>query len=520
MSKESRTNTSQQDKQKQQVHQSDKATEQVNIQSPLNGLAGGAISSAGGTIQAQADQLNDTRFSVTQRQAMASQIGQVGGNLLLQRVVARSRTNTAPAINSLNGNAGAIQRVVAANEEAVFTEFGNTHRNRDFNPDVIGEGVGAAGGIHRINGRAEGARPEDPPAVNEFRVKFHKLHSTKLHMEENYPDLYGQLVDDHGIDLPARVLEIAGEAKTHSKNHKKLVKDLATDTPINELTQQYEQALIALGIEAENLTNQLLEIIRDNAGDDLDIANVHASGTEIWRNRWHRTVMAVNTVLHNRWPVWKARLEEWTEERRDEGLGYMDRTQINGLDYIGSLAKGYKGPPKQSVRFTPERFDVDANLVAPPLAAYALMENDAIVDRGRIWSKYAGIPLVTDMEQDIQQHLVGAGLLDMGMAVDEPFEAVIDAEGVQNLAGAGGAADKKALSERDQELRDRIFWARHNDMDAYRNIAQDLEAQGFADRDDHDHVVLRDHNEEDQTYAYTPDELNQIEVILNHYGAH
>jgi hypothetical protein len=400
--------------------------------------------------------------------------------------------------------------------EAIFTEFGNRHRRRDFDPDVLGEWFN---GIHQIQGQDEGARPEDAPVVNEFRVSFHKLHSVKLYMEKNYPDLFQRLGTDFNIDIRAELLRISAAAKTESKSYKKRVKDLATDDPIEQLQQVYALAISGLGIQALTLAQRLQQIINTETDDDKDLDEIHSEGTDIWRDTWHRAVMAVNTVLHGRWPHWKGRLKTWTAQKRNEGLNYMDPNQIIGLDYIGSLARGYKGPPKQAVRFMPEKFDVDANLTAPPLAAYALTVGNAMVDRGRIWSNQSDIALLGQMETDIQQHLVDAGLENMGMDPNEPFEAVIDAEGVRNLVNAPvGVVTKKATSERDQLLRDRIFWARHRDMNAFNTIGAQLQGAGLAALDD-GHLVLREHDEENQTYAYSEGDLNRIEDILVVNGA-
>ena len=411
-----------------------------------------------------------------------------------------------------------IQRVVAPEDEETFTAFGNAHRNRDLDPDSLDED---AGGIHRIDGREEGARPEDAPTAAAFRIRFHKLHSAKLYMEERHPDLLARVPAELGFDPKALLFELSGAVKTASKDHKKATKDLGTDTSMEDLTAAYEAQLDALGARALEAAERMQAFINANSEDAADMDAIHADGTEIWRDNWHRVIMAVNTVLQEKWPIWLARLQDWTRQRRDaDGLAYMNPDAINGLDYIGSLAKGYKGPPKQGVRFMPEKFDVDANLDAPPLAAFAIQETGAMVDRGRIWSRDAGIQPILDMEADIQARLVERGLLDMGMAEDEPFEAVIDTTTVGSIEEAGGidgAMGTIRMVERTQALKDAVIWLRHHDMDLFGIISHVMEGEGLAQLDADGHLNLKDNDEEAGTYAFSPEELDRMEGILAHH---
>lgn len=403
-------------------------------------------------------------------------------------------------------------------EKAIFEEFGNKHRRKDLDPDKVGEDIN---GIHVISTKDQGARPEDAPPVNEVRIKMHKLHSTHLYIKEKHPEFYKNLPEKHGLNLKAKLLELSGNIKVESKAYKKEVKDMATNTSIDDLRKAYKQKLDIIGNQAEQLTKELLGWMKTETKDSANIDTVHKKGTDIWRDKWHKIIMAVNTVLHGKWPVWKGKLKKWTKERKDkEGLDYMDENQINSLDYIGSLAKGYKGPPKQAVRFMPEKFDVDANLDAPPLAAYAILKKGAIADRNRILSSKAGIEPLTEMEVDVQKALKAKGLIQMGMDPEEPFEVMIDADGVNKVNGTGAGLAKKSnyLSVRDQELRDRIFWTRHNNVVNFNNIGADLQSANLATMSG-GKLVLKDHDPDNNIYAYTEKELNKIERILKKYGA-
>lgn len=405
--------------------------------------------------------------------------------------------------------------------QAIFNEFGNAHRNKDFDPDIVGEDEG---GIHIAD--EEGARPEDAPVVNYFRTRFHQLHSAKLYLETKHPELLAGFQEEEQAlltnkTLRNRLLDIAGAVKDESKAHKKRVKDLETDTDMGAINLLYETNVKALGDAALLLADTIKTYINDNSTDQNDLAGIHEAGTDIWRDTWHKAIMAVNTVLHGRWPHWQGQIRNWIQQKRDEDetLTYMDPRQVIGLDYIGSLAKGYKGPPKQAIRFTPEKFDVDANLTAPPLAAYALTVGGAIVDRGRIWSHKAGPALfnglLKPMQDDIQQRLVNAGLIEMGMDPGEPFEAVIDAEGLEGLAHVPAAATaKKALSERDQGIRDTLFFLRHTDPDRFKRVGAVLKARGFT-HTDHASEFLNEHDEANQIYAFNDGQLDTIENLIN-----
>ncbi|MCP4360649.1 MAG: hypothetical protein GY796_21790 [Chloroflexi bacterium] len=79
----------QQDKQKQHKGRLDGVTEKTGEQVHLTEQIRTLLSSADGSaIQAQAAYLNDVRFGSTQRQEMAAQLGRLGGNQYLQRVMA------------------------------------------------------------------------------------------------------------------------------------------------------------------------------------------------------------------------------------------------------------------------------------------------------------------------------------------------------------------------------------------------------------------------------------------------
>jgi hypothetical protein len=71
------------------------------------------------------------------------------------------------------------------------------------------------------------------------------------------------------------------------------------------------------------------------------------------------------------WPPAKQDTENWVAQLRARHPDQDLEGDISELDYIGSLATGFKSPPKQNIRFNPEKFDVDGFIEAPPLAKYA-----------------------------------------------------------------------------------------------------------------------------------------------------
>lgn len=417
------------------------------------------------------------------------------------------------------------QRVHGGVVQARMDSFGNTNRNVDINPDLLDED---AGGIHRVPD--EDMRPEDAPLTPALRINLHKFHSAKLYMEQMHPDMLAGFIAENdvlmngAVSLKQRFLQIAGAIKDASKDHKKRVKDLASNSTIANLNQTYTDTLNQLSGQASAMAVALKDYINAHIGDDEDektLDEIHVAGTDIWRTRWHAAILAVNGVLEVKWPGWADAIVDWITTKRDvDGLAYMDPASPVGIDYIGSLAKGYKGPPKQSIRFTPEKFDVDANLTSLPLAAWAIQTQHAIIDRGRIWSKVTG-PLFDEvlepMQDDIQQGLVDAGLIDLGMDPGEPFEAVIDTEGLEAFAGAGGAGAAVAgvrLSQRDLAMRNSLYTLRHTNPARMARIGLALDGGGFSAADGHGHSFLTEHNEANQTYAFSNDQLDQIEDII------
>jgi hypothetical protein len=168
------------------------------------------------------------------------------------------------------------------------------------------------------------------------------------------------------------------------------------------------------------------------------------AGEEIWRHRWWAAVQEVNGRLSKLWGEHKPKIKSWVADKGKQ-LPYMHEDKVGDLDYIGSLAKGYKSAPKQYIRFMPEKFDVDANLDAPPLAIYAISQG-APVDRGSVTSKT--IEPLTNFEAAVNNNMLGAA----PVKADEPQ---VDASSIEvhdnKEALSGVASSSKAEPKREAE---------------------------------------------------------------------
>jgi hypothetical protein len=230
-------------------------------------------------------------------------------------------------------------------------------------------------------------------------------------------------------------------------------------------------------------------------------------GPEVWRERWLASVRAVNKSLDTHWPPAKKDIYAWMKAREQQ-YPYMANGIVGDVTYIGSLAKGYKSPPKQSVRFQPEKFDVDANLFAPPLATYALAKLNLPIDRGRITGGELEIASINRFEQQVQADLLKLEGYDEG----EDFSLVVEARGISSVKPQNPDAEaKEGRSKADQDIRDRIWRIRsHSDHGKIMELGAKLEEIGLALLDGSS-LILRN-------AEFGPTEIAQINSILNGIG--
>ena len=171
-------------------------------------------------------------------------------------------------------------------------------------------------------------------------------------------------------------------------------------------------------------------------------------------------------MLAETWPPGKAAILNWLSQQRAR-LPHVDLSGgVGELDYIGSLATGFKGPPKQQIRFNPDKFDVDANLPAPPLAKYAIAEDHLEPDRKRIFGKETSIAPLKEFTNRTHSELSGRV---KGYDKTDPFDVAIDATELPH-------------QERNRLATERLFGLRTRLPEAtYLKMIGELTAGGYLD---------------------------------------
>lgn len=380
----------------------------------------------------------------------------------------------------------------------IMEEFGDRNRVHDVQPDlyrerldgedendVPEERIDKKTGIWRAGG--ESSRPEDPPIYQPFRTAFHRLHNMLLSMMD-----VERIGDDVKQDYKNRFLAIGADVKQLSLDYKANVRNVDDGRMTMEAAkQEYIDGLDDLiGREDDGVNSLRAEILAeftglDGAPEGLDSeeleehvdAEKDKRGEEIWRAQWWAAVQKVNLILKRTWSTGKSKIQAWVADKRKErtwyrrrdAIAYMEESMVGDVDYIGSLAKGYKSPPKQYVRFMSEKFDVDGNLSAPPLAVYAINQG-AAVDRGSVKAGQY-VPPLRDFEQATWNELKQVPGVDQG----DPFEVFVRADGVNEIVTNGSDDVAKAqrvvsTSNRTQAIKDRLWNVRTVDNALFNNL--------------------------------------------------
>jgi hypothetical protein len=325
-----------------------------------------------------------------------------------------------PPVKLQGGVGGAIStissvaipgNVLLCDEDELIKRFGNRRRDLNIDPD---------------NDPKTDPRIDDPPILESFRKIYNRLDSWNTFIHNNNADLYPEF--DRVFQLELRRENWLTDLKNRAIEYKKQFRDLS-NTPPEKARREYEDYVLGnIGNEI-NLCNRAIAVwYIDKTGStetiDEIIERVHGGGTELWRELWKAAILQVNRVLAQTWPPGKAAILQWLGQERAR-LPHVDLSGgIGELDYIGSLATGYKGPPKQQIGFDPDNFDVDANLVAPPLAKYAIAINHVEPNRKRIFGRETEITPLNEFSDRTHSELKDRV---KGYDPNDLFDVVIDA---------------------------------------------------------------------------------------------
>jgi hypothetical protein len=276
-----------------------------------------------------------------------------------------------------------------------------------------------------------GERCDDVPIVRLVRIRefearmmlqdLRRQHEDGFSRKRANPEL-NKLMKDHARTI-ADIKEASQQYKIDIRSASKS-EEMALEAHKEAMTDVLERLKI-IKDKALDLINELRRLDKKKGYDHAGYAsNVMPEQAEFWKRRWLETSLAVNHVIDEHWSKVKTAM-------RDDALkaGAVDDPNEAPwhLDYIGSLAKGVKGPPKQHIAFDPDKFDVDANLTAPILSAWALARG-SVPDRDRLWGrKDPNLRRIGSLQSF--QNAVHLALSQIpGYDADDPFEVVVKAE--------------------------------------------------------------------------------------------
>jgi len=372
--------------------------------------------------------------------------------------------------------------------DATIGQFGNQHRDLDIDPDHEGEG-----------GQP---RPDDAPIVSEFRPVYNQLQNWKMVIQTRHPEWYDEFIAEFFDGEDQR--DFGADVKNATKAYKTQFRNLNNDP--QQVSDTYRNAIAQIQTDIQQLIDRITlwyagktgqggdDVEQGLLGDDHQRINdeVHDRGTETWRQRWQQSIVRVNSTLARMWPASKARLRDWVDTEKDNpDNAAADMTgPIGELDYIGSLAKGVKGPPKQHIRFDPDNFDVDANLRAPPLSNYAMQVKGKVPDRQRIFGRASEIPPLLEIADEMHQELVQIpGIVDDD---DDKFDIALEASDTPQQAATSEANAK-------------LWQLRQHQPQQFQEAVEELRNAGFL-TDDPDNYKL----DEDA-------DRQQVKQILDNY---
>ena len=327
-------------------------------------------------------------------------------------------------------------------EDEMIRRFGNRRRDLDLDPDTDPESP---------------RRLDDAPIFESFRKIYNRLDSWNLYIRANHPDLFPEFTDRfHLVDRRAEWLTTV---KNETKKYKERFRNIENQD-IEPIQRDFEnQVLRTVQPEMEALNAEIAQWFKEKTGssepvDEL-IERVHREGTELWREAWRKAILQVNRVLTRLWPPAKTRILVFIGQKRAQHPDKDLSGSVSDIDYIGSLATGFKGPPKQQIRFNPDKFDVDANLEAPPLAKYAVSVLNLTPDRGRIFGRTTDIAPLNQFSDEAHAELQTHA---DGYDASDPFDVAINAPELPTQTR------QREGTERIYALRDKLGEAKYGEM--------------------------------------------------------
>ena len=343
-------------------------------------------------------------------------------------------------------------------EDEMIGRFGNRGRDMNIDPDTD---------------PTSRLRPDDAPIVESFKKMYNRLDSWTIYIRTNHPELESEF--DATFAVERRREAWLREIKKAGDDFKEEFRNVGTTNP-DALREKYNAVLARIEGEIDDLNRRIAGWYKSKTGHpgtvEEIIEEVHQAGTELWRAAWRRAILQVNRVLALLWPPAKHRLLAWVGQMRARHPDKDLSGPVGELDYLGSLASGFKGPPKQNIRFNPESFDVDGFVEAPPLAKYAMfvMLPPVKPKHGNIFARKTDIePLITFA--DAAQAELVAKVDGYKNDPADPFDVVIKTEDLPEQARG------KAATERLYKLRETL------PTGEYEKMVEELRQGGFLDAD-------------------------------------
>jgi hypothetical protein len=356
--------------------------------------------------------------------------------------------------------------------DRVRRRFGGSERDPNLDPDTD---------IDR--GRQ---RVDDAPLLENFRLVYNRLDSWDVYVRRMHEYWYPQFTTK--FELNKKRDAWLAHLKERTATYKRQFRNVENTDPDASRRSFEAEIMDEIELKIDQLNHEIASWYKEKTGstETLDeiIERIHVVGTELWREEWLDAVLAVNRVLSSLWPPAKTRIISWVEEKRRLHPGEDLRGTVNDLDYVGSLATGVKGAPKQFIRFNVNSFDVDGNLEADPLARYAMKIDGIKPDRQRIFTVAQGTSITPLIDFCHDAHRALSEI--RGYKVDDPFDVVIKApETPEQRRGRLG-------TDRIYALRETLDGTRYNAM------IEELRNAGLMEEADEGHKLKEELTREEE----------------------